>query len=89
MKQFLSSMQHTIALRTAALLALGAIAGAQDIAVRGRIVHTMAGDPIQNGVVLIRDGKIAAVGEQGSVPLPEGIEVREATVYDPSGSDPP
>jgi len=31
-------------------------------------------DAISNGVVVIRDGKIAAVGRQGSVPVPDGAE---------------
>ena len=35
---------------------------AQKIAVKGETVYTMAGDPIQNGVVLIKNGKIERVG---------------------------
>ena len=31
-------------------------------------------DPIANGVVVIRDGKIAAAGREGSVPVPGGAE---------------
>ncbi|MCH8873763.1 amidohydrolase, partial [candidate division KSB1 bacterium] len=34
----------------------------QKIAVKGETVYTMAGDPIQNGVVLIKNGKIERVG---------------------------
>jgi imidazolonepropionase-like amidohydrolase len=32
------------------------------IAIKGNTVWTMAGDPISNGVVLVKDGKIEAVG---------------------------
>lgn len=32
------------------------------IAVKGDLIWTMAGDPIQNGVILIKDGKIEKVG---------------------------
>ena len=32
------------------------------IAVRGKTVYTMAGPPITNGVVVIEEGKISAVG---------------------------
>jgi len=53
------------------------------IAVRGRIVHTMAGPPIENGVVVIRDGKIAAVGKAGEVAIPEGFRVLEGAVVTP------
>ena len=42
------------------LLALPALA--DTVAVRGATVHTMAGEAIQDGVVVITDGKITAVG---------------------------
>ncbi len=64
-----------------ALLAGAAVA--QDIAVRGGIVHTMDGAPIENGVVIIRDGRIRAVGPASSVRIPRGIEVVEAAVVTP------
>ena len=41
---------------------------AQTYAIRGATIHIMAGAPIQNGTVVIRDGKIAAVGANVSVP---------------------
>ena len=40
----------------------------------GRILTVTKGD-IQNGVIVIRDGKIAAIGKQGEVAIPEGAEV--------------
>ena len=40
---------------------------AQQIAVRGETVYTMAGQPITDGVVLIRNGKIERVGSQNVV----------------------
>jgi imidazolonepropionase-like amidohydrolase len=65
-----------------ALLLLFAIAapgltGAQTIAIRGGTVITMAGPRIPNGTVLIRDGKIAAVGT--NVAIPAGTRVVDAT----------
>lgn len=62
-----------------ALLFLTPSASAQ-IAVKGDVVYTMAGDPIKNGVVLIRDGKIERVG---SFDVPSGYEVMEAAVVTP------
>jgi len=50
------------------------------IAVKGKMVYTMAGDPIENGVVLIRDGKIERVGRFA---VPSGYEVMEAAVVTP------
>jgi len=53
------------------------------IAVRGKTVYTMAGPPIVNGVVILRDGKIAEVGAAGSVTIPQGARVLDAAVVTP------
>jgi len=66
-----------------ALLGLTFVATAQDLAVRGRIVHTMAGPAIRDGVVVIRDGKIVAVGPAAETPVPAGLEVLDAPVVTP------
>ncbi len=63
------------------------LAGAQ-VAIKGKTVHTMAGEKIANGVVVITGGKIAAVGPQGSTPIPAGYEVMEAAVVTPGLVDP-
>ncbi len=63
-------------------LTVGAEAQAQ-VAVRGKTVHTMAGAPIKDGVVLVRDGRIAAVGTADAVAIPEGFRVIEAAVVTP------
>ena len=53
------------------------------IAVRGDIVYTMAGPPIQDGVVLIRDGHIEQVGPGAEVTIPEGYRTMTAAVVTP------
>lgn len=53
------------------------------IAVRGDMVYTMAGDPIENGVVLVRDGKIEAVGSATDIVIPAGYRVLQAEVVTP------
>lgn len=53
------------------------------IAVKGEMIYTMAGDPITNGVVLIKNGKIERVGSASSVNIPSGYEVYEAKVVTP------
>jgi imidazolonepropionase-like amidohydrolase len=67
-------MRH---LRSGARLALGLAAaaavgpsagGAQTIAITGGRVHPVSGAPIENGTVLIRDGRIAAVGADVAIP---------------------
>lgn len=51
---------------------------AQDLVIRGGTVHTLAGPPIENGVVVIRGGRIAEVGA--------GLAVSaQATVIDATG----
>ena len=64
------------------LVTLASAASAQ-IAVRGGTVHTMAGEAIENGVVVVTDGKIAAVGPASSVRIPDGYRVLEAAVVTP------
>ena len=49
---------------------------AQEIAIRGARLLTMEGPPIQSGILLIRDGKIAALGP--NVRVPPGAQVVEA-----------
>ncbi len=69
------------------LLALGPAASAQDAAVQGRIVHTLAGPAIEDGIVLVRGGKIVAVGKASEVELPADVPVRSAAVVIPGLSD--
>jgi imidazolonepropionase-like amidohydrolase len=52
----------------AALLACGVPAAAQTFAIEGGTVHTMAGPALEGATVLIRDGRIAAVGQDVVVP---------------------
>lgn len=67
----------------ALLLAFAGAGSAQDIAVRGGTVYPVAAPPIENGVVLVEDGRIAAVGRAGEVRIPPGIEVIDAPVVTP------
>ena len=51
-----------------ASLALAGVAGAQTIAITGGKVYPVSGPPIDNGTVVMRDGKIIAVGANVTVP---------------------
>lgn len=55
----------------------------EPIAVRGETVFTMAGEAIRDGVVLIQDGKIQAVGPASGTKVPEGARVLKAKVVTP------
>ncbi|HEY5884224.1 MAG TPA: amidohydrolase family protein [Pyrinomonadaceae bacterium] len=65
------------------LLFAVAPAFAQQIAVRGETVYTMAGQPITDGVVLIRNGKIERVGSARQVRIPSGYQTLRAKVVTP------
>lgn len=56
---------------------------AAQLAVRGETVYTMAGAPIRDGVVLIRDGKIERVGPAAQVQVPAGYRTLTARVVTP------
>src|SRR6476661_8064309 len=50
--------------------------GSGSVALRAaRVIDGTGSAPIQNGVVLITDDKIVAVGKQGSVTIPAGAKV--------------
>ena len=56
---------------------------AQQVAVRGETVYTMAGQPIRDGVVLISGGKIERVGAASEVKIPSGYKTLRAKVVTP------
>jgi imidazolonepropionase-like amidohydrolase len=73
-----------IALVTGVLAMVAASsAPAADLAVRAGIVHTVVGEPIADGVVLIEGGKILRVGPESDVAIPAGTRVIEAAEFTP------
>lgn len=66
----MSSMTRHIqrAVACAAVCALSLPLGAQTIAITGGKVYPVSGPPIENGTVLMRDGKIVAVGKDIAIP---------------------
>ena len=55
----------------------------QKVAVRGETVYTMAGAPLADGVVLIRDGKIEKVGKAAEVKIGNDYTVLSGKVVTP------
>lgn len=53
------------------------------IAIKGGTVWTMAGEPITNGVVLVNNGKIQAVGSASQIKIPAGYRTISARVVTP------
>ena len=60
---------------------------AQTYAIKGQKVYQVSGPVIENGVVIVRDGKIAEVGPESRVRIPAGVEVTEAVVVTPGFID--
>jgi imidazolonepropionase-like amidohydrolase len=56
-----------------AALLVPALAGAQDIAIRNATIQTITNGVIENGTIVVRDGRIAAIGQ--NVPIPAGMQV--------------
>ena len=74
---------HLGPLALAACAWLPAGAAAQDIAVRGATVYPVSGAPITDGVVVVRDGVITAIGPAAEVSVPDGMTLLSAAVVTP------
>ncbi len=72
---------HAARAALACALVLPAAALAQDrpLVVRGARIVPVAGPPIERGVLVVRGGKVVAVGAEGAVAVPDGAEVVDAT----------
>jgi imidazolonepropionase-like amidohydrolase len=66
-----------------ASLALALPLAAQDLVVRGERVHTVSGAVIENGIVVVKGGKIVALGNERQVQPPTGVRVVTAKVVTP------
>ncbi|HEY0947056.1 MAG TPA: amidohydrolase family protein [Opitutaceae bacterium] len=64
-------------------LALCPAARAETLVVRGELVHTLAGASIKEGVVVVTDGRIAAVGAAATTTVPPGARELRARVVTP------
>lgn len=77
------ALARALAVALALLASAATPLAADTLAVRGGTVHTMAGPPIADGVVVVEDGKIAAVGPAARVAVPAGARVLTAAVVTP------
>lgn len=71
------ALTTALAASLGAALAAAASLGAQTVAITGGTVYPVSGPRIENGTVLIRDGRIVAVGQ--NVAVPAGAERIDAT----------
>jgi len=73
----LITIQAARAAGLALLAAVATSAGAQTVAITGGRVYPVSGPPIENGTVVIRDGRITAVG--AGIAVPAGAQRIDAT----------
>ncbi|MCK6445348.1 MAG: amidohydrolase family protein [Planctomycetes bacterium] len=69
--------------RACGVFVLAASVIAQDLAVFGKRVHTVSGAVIENGVVLVKGGKIVALGPMTELEPPIGMRTLTADVVTP------
>lgn len=69
----------------AAVFALCGVAEARTYVLKAGLLYTCAGKdgakPVENGVVVFRDGKITAVGKEGEVRIPAGAVVLDHSAH--------
>lgn len=75
--------RQTTSLLLAVVFSFTLAAHADDIAVRADMLYPVSSAPIENGVVIIRDGKISEIGPANRIDIPDGMQVVEATVATP------
>lgn len=81
-KRFIFTHSSRLGVSAVIFFLLSITAQAQ-VAVKGETVWTMAGEPIKNGVVLVKDGKIEAVGPASQISIPAGYRTILAKVVTP------
>lgn len=63
------------------LVPLGLLAQQTPIAFEGATLYPISSDPVENGVLVVHEGKIIAVGAAGSVSIPADAERRDASGF--------
>lgn len=63
--------------------AIAAPPATQPLAIRADTIYTMSGQTIQNGVIVLRDGKIESIGRAADVQLPTDIKILQAKIVTP------
>jgi len=74
---------HRTWLAFALAAGIAAAEPAAPLAIRGDVVHTMAGPAIRDGVLLLENGKVKQVGPAAEVMIPPGMRVLRGAVVTP------
>lgn len=81
MNRFLPKVVSLLLIALAAVVTSAATAA--DIAVRAERLMTGTGETLNDAIVVIRDGRITAVGSAAQTRVPDGIEILEAAYVTP------
>lgn len=81
----MSLIRNTVLAGAAVLIAAWGTASPAraQVAVRGETLYTMAGPPIKDGVVVIREGRISAIGAADTIRIPRGYKTLSAKIVTP------
>lgn len=52
-------------------------------AIKAETIYTVSGTPINDGVILVKDGKIQAVGSSKEISIPKGYAITKAKIVSP------
>ncbi len=61
----------------------GASTSVAQVAIKGEKIYTMATTPLEDGVIVIRDGVISAIGKATEIKIPEGYRVISGKIVTP------
>lgn len=75
--------RHLLAIVFALPTGIAIAEPASPLAIRGDVVHTMAGPAIRDGVVLLENGKVKQVGPAADVAIPPGTRMLRGAVVTP------
>ena len=76
----ISLLCSLIGVSLALVIGTSTAADAQTTALRGaRVIDGRGGAPIDNATIVIRDGRIVAIGSSAGTPVPNGAEVVDYT----------
>lgn len=82
-KQHKMTTPYQMALLAITLFGANTLRADAPIAIRGETIYTMAGEPITDGIIIIRDGKIDRVGKATDIRITDDIRMYRAKVVTP------
>lgn len=79
----MKTLRGICCLLPALVLTAGFSLAGNDLAIRAAKIYPVSSAPIEDGVILIEDGKIKKIGPASKVRIPSGVDLLEAQVVTP------